>query len=173
MNLNRSRRSVRPWYAILLAAVAAGVIIFGVTQLGTPTTSAARTSTEDVSAENGVVQTTVSGSGEVEPGVDDTLNFGTSGTLKSVNVKVGEKVKKGHLIATLDPSPSDLTLEEAQASLTEAEDNLTEVEDGTSSGSSTGNSGSNGSSSNSNDSSSGATGSTASAARASATRSPA
>src|ERR1700684_1350103 len=129
MNLN-TQRSARPWYAILLAAVAAGVIIFGVTQLGTPTTSAARTSTEDVSAENGVVQTTVSGSGEVEPGVDDTLNFGTSGTLKSIDVKVGEHVKKGKLIATLDPSSADLTLEEAEASLTEAEDNLTEVEDG-------------------------------------------
>jgi multidrug efflux pump subunit AcrA (membrane-fusion protein) len=160
MNLNRSRRSVRPWYAILLAAVAAAVIIFGVTQLGSPASSAARTSTQDVSAENGVVQTTVSGSGEVEPGVDDTLNFGTSGTLKSVAVKVGQHVTKGQLIATLDPSSSELTLEEANASLTAAEDNLTEVEDGTSTGSASG--GSSNSSGNSNSASTGASASAAS-----------
>ena len=127
---------MRPWYAILLAAVAAGVIIFGITQLGTATSSAARTSTEEVAAADGVIQTTVSGSGEVEPGIDDTLNFATSGTLQSVDVKVGQHVKKGQLIATLDPSSAELTLESANASLTSAEDNLTEVEDGTSTGSS-------------------------------------
>src|SRR6201992_3407698 len=139
MNLN-PRRSVRPWYAILLAAVAAAVIIFGITQLGTATSSAARTSTEDVAAEDGVIQTTVSGSGEVEPGIDDTLNFATSGTLQSVDVKVGEHVKQGQLIATLDPSSAELTLESAEANVTEAEDNLTEVEDGDSTGSSSGSS---------------------------------
>jgi HlyD family secretion protein len=127
---------VRPWFVILLAAVAAGVIIFGVTQLGTSTASTARTSKEDVTAENGVVQSTVSGSGEVEPGVDDTLNFGTSGTLQSVSVKVGQHVKKGQLIATLSPTSAEQTLQEAEDSLAEAEDNLTEVEDGTSTGSS-------------------------------------
>jgi membrane fusion protein, macrolide-specific efflux system len=136
MNQTSSRRSVRPWYVILLAAVAAGVIIFGVTQLGTSTASTARTSKENVAAEDGVIQTTVSGSGEVEPGVDDTLNFGTSGTLQSVNVKVGDHVKKGQLIATLDPSSAELTLQEAENDVTEAEDNLTEVEDGDSTGSS-------------------------------------
>jgi multidrug efflux pump subunit AcrA (membrane-fusion protein) len=145
MNPSSSRRSVRPWYVVLLAAVAAGVIIFGVTQLGTSTASTARTSKETVAAENGVVQTTVSGSGEVEPGVDDTLNFGTSGTLQTVDVKLGQHVKKGQLIATLDPSSAQLTLQEAEASETEAQDNLTEVEDGdsttaNSSGSSTGSS---------------------------------
>jgi macrolide-specific efflux system membrane fusion protein len=144
---------VRPWYVILLAAVAAAVIIFGVTQLGTSTASTARTSKENVTAEDGVVQTTVSGSGEVEPGVDDTLNFATSGTLQSVNVKVGDHVKKGQLIATLDPSSAELTLEEAQANVTEAEDNLTEVEDGDSTGSSS-SGGSSGGSSNSSSSSS-------------------
>jgi macrolide-specific efflux system membrane fusion protein len=138
MNQTSSRRSVRPWYVILLAAVAAGVIIFGVTQLGTSTASTARTSKENVAAADGVIQTTVSGSGEVEPGVDDTLNFGTSGTLQSVNVKVGDHVKKGQLIATLDPSSAELTLQEDENNVTEAEDNLTEVEDGDSTGSSSG-----------------------------------
>jgi multidrug efflux pump subunit AcrA (membrane-fusion protein) len=141
---------VRPWFVILLAAVAAAVIIIGITEIGTPTSSA-RTSKETVTAENGVVQNTVAGSGNVEPGVDQTVNFATSGTLQSVNVKVGQHVKKGQLIATLDPSTAEQTLEEAQDSLAEAEDNLTEIEDGTTTGSS-GNSGSSGDSGNSGNS---------------------
>ena len=52
------------------------------------------------------------------------LNFATSGTLQSVNVKVGDHVKKGQLIATLDPSSAELTLEEAEANVTSAEDNF-------------------------------------------------
>ncbi|MDE3132806.1 MAG: HlyD family efflux transporter periplasmic adaptor subunit [Acidobacteriota bacterium] len=155
MHSNRSRRSVPPWYIILLAGVAAAVVIFGITQLGTSTASASRTSKQDVTAENGVVQSTVSGSGEVEPGVDDTLNFGTSGTLQSVDVKVGQHVKKGQLIATLDPSSARLTLKEAELSLTEAKDNLTSVENGTSSGSGSSGSGSSGSGSTGSGSSSG------------------
>ncbi len=136
MNHDRSRRSARPWYIISLAAVAAAVIILGVTQLGSPTSSAARTSKETVAAENGVVQATVSGSGEVEPGISDTLNFGTSGTLQTVNVTVGEHVNKGQLIATLDPSAAELTLKEAEVTLTEAKDNLAAVKAGDSTASS-------------------------------------
>ncbi len=141
---------MRPWYIISLAGIAAAIIALGITQLGTSTSRAARTSKETVAAANGVVQSTVSGSGEVEPGVDDTLNFGTSGTLRTLNVSVGEHVKKGQLIATLDPSSAELTLKEAEADLTAAKENLTEVEDGESTGSSS--SGDSSSSGSSNDS---------------------
>jgi membrane fusion protein, macrolide-specific efflux system len=130
MNQNRSRRSVRPWFVVLLAVVAGAVIVIGITEVGTPTSSA-RTSKETVTAENGVVQNTVSGSGNVEPGVDQAVNFATSGTLQSVSVKVGQHVKKGQLIATLDPSADELTLEQAQESLTAAEDELKSAQEGT------------------------------------------
>ena len=137
MNVH-ARRSAPPWYVVLLATAAAAVIIFAITQLGAPAASSARTSIEDVTAENGVVQATVAASGVVEPGVDDTLNFGTSGTLRSVAVRVGQHVKKGQLIATLDPAPAQLTLAEAEASLAVAQSNLTTLEDGSSTGSSAG-----------------------------------
>ncbi len=123
---------MRPWYVVMLAVLAAGVIVSGITQLGAPATSSARTSTEDVTAQDGVVQATVSGSGTVEPGVDDALNFGTSGPLQSVEVKVGQHVKKGQLIATLNPSAAQLTLAEAQASLAVAQSDLTALEDASS-----------------------------------------
>ena len=143
MTRRRGRRSSRPWYVFLLGAIAIAIVVLGIAELGTPTSSA-RVSKETVTAEDGVVQTTVSGTGNVEPTVDQDVNFDTSGTLQSVNVTVGEHVKKGQLIATLNPSSAQLTLQEAQDSLTAAQDNLTSVEDGDSSSGSSG-SGSSGS----------------------------
>lgn len=131
MNVH-AKRSTPPWYVVLLATAAVGIIIFAITQLGAPAVSFARTSIEDVTAENGVVQATVTAGGAVEPGVNDTLNFGTSGTLRSVDVRVGQHVKKGQLIATLDPAPAQLTLAEDEASLAVAQSNLTALEDGSS-----------------------------------------
>jgi multidrug efflux pump subunit AcrA (membrane-fusion protein) len=145
MTRRRGRRSARPWYLYLFGVVAIVIIALGVSEVGTPTSSA-RTSKEVVTAEDGVVQSTVSGSGNVEPGVDDAVNFATSGTLQTINVTVGEHVKKGQLIATLDPSSAQLTLQEAEDSLTSAEDNLTSAEDGDSTSSGSGSSNSSGSS---------------------------
>ncbi|MGC9220787.1 MAG: HlyD family efflux transporter periplasmic adaptor subunit [Solirubrobacteraceae bacterium] len=135
MNQTRARRSVRPWYIVLLSAVAAAVIVAGITQIGTAT-STARTSTETVAAANGVVQATVSGSGNVEPGVQDTVNFQTSGTLTAIDVTVGQHVKKGQLLATLDPSTARLTLQEADTTLAAAQDQLNADEESTTSSSS-------------------------------------
>jgi multidrug efflux pump subunit AcrA (membrane-fusion protein) len=129
MTRRRTTRSTRPWYLYLLAAVAAAAIVLGVSSLGAPATSSARTSKEVVAAADGVVQNTVSGSGNVEPGVEDEVNFETSGTLTSVRVKVGQHVKKGELLGTLDASSAELTLAGARATLTSAEDELTSAED--------------------------------------------
>lgn len=142
MNRRRGRRSLRPWYLYLFGAIAIAFVAFGVSELGTATGSTTRRSTEVVTAENGVVQTSVSGTGNVEPTIDDAVNFATSGTLKTIDVKVGEHVRKGQLIATLDPTSAELTLEQAQETLTAAEDSLTEEEDGDSSSSSSSSSGS-------------------------------
>lgn len=142
MNQIQSPRSVRPWYVVLLTVVAVAVIVAGITQIGTSTSSAARTSTEDVTAADGVVQSTVSGSGNVEPGVADDVNFQTSGTLTGIDVTVGEHVKKGQLIATLSPSAAELTLAEARTTLAAAEDQLTADEESTTSTSSSSGSGS-------------------------------
>jgi multidrug efflux pump subunit AcrA (membrane-fusion protein) len=141
MTRRRGRRSARSWYLYLFGVVAIAIIALGVSEVGAPTSSA-RTSKEVVTAQDGVVQSTVSGSGNVEPGVDDAVNFATSGTLQTINVTVGEHVKQGQLIATLDPTSAQLTLNEAQDGLTSAEDSLTAAEDGDSTSSGSGSSGS-------------------------------
>jgi multidrug efflux pump subunit AcrA (membrane-fusion protein) len=115
---------------VLLALVACGLAVAGVLELGAPSSSA-RTSRELVTAAKGVVQSTVSGSGNVEPGTDVEANFQTSGTLEHLYVAVGDHVTKGQLIATLDPTAAQNTLDQAEENLTSAEDNLTNAEEAT------------------------------------------
>jgi multidrug efflux pump subunit AcrA (membrane-fusion protein) len=81
----------RPWHLYMLGTVAITLIVIAITEIGPPSSSA-RTSTEIVTAQKGVVQSTVSGSGNVEAGTDLDLNFQTSGTLSKVYVKVGQLV---------------------------------------------------------------------------------
>ncbi|MFZ0043008.1 MAG: HlyD family efflux transporter periplasmic adaptor subunit [Solirubrobacteraceae bacterium] len=118
------------WYLIALAVLGVVVVGAAVLEVGPPT-STARTSREVVTAEKGVVQSTVSGTGNVEPGTDVEANFQASGTLQHLYASVGEHVVKGQLLATLDPTSAELTLSQAQENLTSAEDQLTSAEDAT------------------------------------------
>lgn len=123
-----------------LAALAAVLGYFAIAEVGTPTSSGSvsfRAQTETVTAEDGVVQSTVSGSGNVEAGVDDDVDFAISGTLAAVYVHDGEHVKKGQILARLDPSSAQLTLDGAQATLTAAKDTLATAEDDSSTTTST------------------------------------
>ena len=119
----------------LLAVPAVLVAVLAIGEIGPPSSSA-RTSTEVMTAEKGIVQSTVTGSGNVEAGTDVDVNFQTSGTLSHVYVTDGQHVQKGQLIATLDSTSAQLALDEAEATLTSAEDQLSSDEDGSSSSSS-------------------------------------
>jgi HlyD family secretion protein len=130
-----SLRQRGPWHLVVLAAVAVAIVVAALLELGPPSSSA-RTSRELITAEKGVVQSTVTGSGNVEPGTEVFANFKTSGTLADVFVSVGQHVHQGQLLATLDPTSAQLAVNQAQLSLDAAQDELTAAEDGSSSGSS-------------------------------------
>jgi multidrug efflux pump subunit AcrA (membrane-fusion protein) len=156
MNKPSRRRSLRQSIHLYALGAAAVVVAYlAISQIGT-STSSARTETETVTAEWGVVQSTTSGTGNVEAGVDDDVNFATSGTLTDVAVHVGEHVSAGQILATLDPTSADLTLAQAKINLQEAETALTDAEDGDATTGSTG-----GSSTGSSASTDGTTGDTA------------
>ncbi|MBV9605032.1 MAG: HlyD family efflux transporter periplasmic adaptor subunit [Solirubrobacterales bacterium] len=106
-----------------MAAAAVAVAVLAITEIGPPTSSA-RTSREVVTAEQGVAQSTVTGSGNIAAGTDVNVNFNTSGTLQDVYVHSGQQVHAGQLLADLDPTSADLSLSQAEESLTAAEDNL-------------------------------------------------
>jgi multidrug efflux pump subunit AcrA (membrane-fusion protein) len=118
------------WHLVLLGLVAVGVVLAAVLELGPPSSSA-RTSREVVTAAKGVIQSTVTGSGNVEPGTDVEASFQTSGTLQHLYAKTGDHVVKGQLLATLDPTAAQNTLNQAESNLTSAQDQLTNAEDAT------------------------------------------
>lgn len=61
-------------------------------------------------------------SGTVEEENGTTVSFAVAGTVSSVKVNLGDHVRKGQLIATLDPATLRNTYEAAKSTLTQAED---------------------------------------------------
>jgi len=59
-------------------------------------------------------------SGVARAGLTSRLSFRISGKVETLNVKVGDKVKKGDLIATLSPSDYQLERQKSQAALNQA-----------------------------------------------------
>ncbi len=60
-------------------------------------------STRTTTVKQGVVQSTVSGSGNIQSADQLNLGFKTSGTVTHIYVKAGQHVTQGQLLATLDP----------------------------------------------------------------------
>ena len=66
---------------------------------------------------SGSIQTTVTGTGQVEASNTITLNAKASGDITSVSVSAGQAVTKGQLIATVDSRDAKVALETAQIAL--------------------------------------------------------
>lgn len=118
-----SERSGRPWLNYALGIACLGAVVAAVLTIG-PAAGSSATSRRTAKAAAGVVQSTVSGSGNLEPHSQLNLGFKTAGTVEHVYVKAGQYVTEGTLIAALDPVPAEVTLEQARASLQSAEASL-------------------------------------------------
>lgn len=79
---------------------------------------------ETAKAEKGNLVRTVEVTGEVKPDLRLSLGFKSSGTLNRVAVKVGQKVKRGDLLAELESRDLRFSAERARAALAIAEANL-------------------------------------------------
>lgn len=99
--------------------VALGVIGFFGWRTLYPATAVTVVRTATVSLQN--VSTSVSATGSVQTSSDVGLNFGTSGIVRSLKVAVGDQVRKGELLATVDNRASQLAALQAQASEKSAE----------------------------------------------------
>src|SRR5580700_12051261 len=80
--------------------------------------------------QQGTVLATVSASGTLEAAQDLGLNFTTGGKVTAIDVKVGQRVTAGQLLAEVDPTSSKDSLDQAQAQLSAAEAQLTAAEQG-------------------------------------------
>src|SRR3984893_14623075 len=101
-----------------------GILLVGLiardTFLSTPAAAAIRTSTAD----RGTVTSVVSGTGSLLPAGRMNVSFKQTGILTEVDVKVGDKVTTGQLLARIDSTTQQAALAQAQASLASAQANL-------------------------------------------------
>ena len=79
-------------------------------------------------ATTGTLRQTVSATGTIEPASRADLSFGVGGTVKAVDVAVGQKVRVGQTLATLDTTDLSSAVDLAQASLTAAQSQQTSLE---------------------------------------------
>ncbi|WCN79003.1 efflux RND transporter periplasmic adaptor subunit [Micromonospora sp. LH3U1] len=96
--------------------------------------------TRTVSVSRGTVTATVAADGSVRSASTASASFATAGTVTAISVRVGDLVKKGQLLATVDPAAAQRDLDVAKANLTAARDALDRAEEGGSDTSSTENS---------------------------------
>src|ERR1700728_930203 len=120
--------ATRPWLNYLLGVACVGAIVAAFLVVG-PASSSQATVTRTATVAQGVVQSTVSGSGNLAAASQLNLGFKTSGTVTNIYVSQGEHVTEGQLLATLDPQSAEVTLEQAKASLLSAEANLAKEEE--------------------------------------------
>jgi multidrug efflux pump subunit AcrA (membrane-fusion protein) len=107
---------------VALAAVAAAAVAGAVVVVGAPATSTAQERT--VSVARGVIQSTVSGSGNLAPANQVDVDFATSGEITHIYVKEGQHVARDELLAKIDPDAANVALAQAEASLQSAQDTL-------------------------------------------------
>ncbi|HZQ77504.1 MAG TPA: biotin/lipoyl-binding protein, partial [Acidimicrobiia bacterium] len=121
--MNMRTRSIVLYSTLAVAVVGAGGLAYGAIDSSNGGPSS-KTATRLVSATVGTVSQTVSASGTVQPATSLDLNFVNGGVLTAVNVKAGDKVAIGQVLATIDPAKANVALETAKANLAAAQQKL-------------------------------------------------
>ena len=98
---------------VALAALAAAAVVGAVAVVGSPATSSAQERT--VTVARGVIQSTVSGSGNLEPANEADVDFATSGEITHIYVKAGQHVSEDEILAKVDPDAANVDLAQAEA----------------------------------------------------------
>ncbi len=120
--------ATRPWLNYLLGVACVGAIVAAFLLVG-PASGSQATVTRTAVAAQGVVQSTVSGSGNLQASSQLDLGFKTSGTVTNIYVTQGQHVTEGQLLATLNPESAEVALEQARASLQSAIADLAQEEE--------------------------------------------
>jgi macrolide-specific efflux system membrane fusion protein len=119
------RRGRRLWLingALVVALLAAGWGAYTLLWPSSATTTP--TGVRTVAASRTSVVESVSAAATVQSSYTTNADFGASGTVTQINVKVGDTVTKGQQLAKLDDAQARLQLSAAKSSLSSAKDNL-------------------------------------------------
>lgn len=108
--------------AIYAGAATVGVLIMAALARNNP-----ETEYDTQVVERGTLRQTVQVTGEVVSSADIDLRFESSGRIRTVSAKVGDVVKQGDLLATIDDRNEGIRVMSARASLQSAQANLQRV----------------------------------------------
>ncbi|GIE74697.1 RND transporter [Actinoplanes philippinensis] len=130
MKVRLSRHPSLVVNAVIGAVLVAGAYTVYETFSGTDDGATAATASErTVTVQQGTVTKTATADGTLESASTASATFETSGTVTSISVKVGDKVKKGQVLAKVDPAAAQRSLDAAEADLDAAQDALDRAED--------------------------------------------
>ncbi|WP_433212781.1 efflux RND transporter periplasmic adaptor subunit [Dactylosporangium sp. CS-047395] len=107
--------------AVLAAAAVTTVVLTGHDEKAPVQVSTAKVA-------RGAVSSTVSAAGTVQAQATRSLGFTTSGTLTELNVKAGDTVAEGAVLAKIDPSSAQDAVDQASESVSNAQDSLDKAE---------------------------------------------
>src|SRR5215212_3954388 len=126
-DVKQPAQRVQRWLLLpLLLALIAGVVFWWL-----PSRLAPATTTTTAAVSQGALTLSVSSGGSVAAARTVDLPFQQSGIVTAVNVKVGDQVKAGQTLATIDAADLQLQLQQAQANLKSAQAKLAQTKNGT------------------------------------------
>ena len=112
------KRNITLIIIVLLVAATVGYFIY----TNNSRASAATQNVQTATVTRGTLTATVSGAGPVAARAQAALNFGTTGTVKQVYVKVGGQVKQGQVLAEADSTALQFALANAQLAFNRSEE---------------------------------------------------
>ena len=121
--MNFSKRTYIVVAGVFVIALVA-VLAFLVSRNGQDTSAS---NMEIAAVRRGTLVATVSATGAVSPVREADLGFNTTGSITQLNVKQGDRVQTGQLLAKLDTRALDLQLTQAEANLTAAQAKLDQL----------------------------------------------
>jgi membrane fusion protein, macrolide-specific efflux system len=124
---SRRRRYVVIGAAVVLVVGLALGLGLGLTG-GSPATGLV-VSTQVVKATTGTIKETVAASGTLQPASQANLSFGVSGVVTAVDIKAGQTVTAGQVLATVGTAALQADVDSAQAQLESAQARLTSDKD--------------------------------------------
>jgi RND family efflux transporter MFP subunit len=114
----RRRRTAIVAIVVVVLAGAGGLIYWLTSGPSSPTGLVV--TTETVPVTTGTIQQTVASSGTIQPASQASLNFAVAGTVTAVNVKAGQTVTNGQVLATLNTTALAEQVAAAEAQLSSA-----------------------------------------------------
>ncbi|QRG70490.1 efflux RND transporter periplasmic adaptor subunit [Brevibacillus choshinensis] len=130
MFFSKGRTGKTKWVALGLAVVLIGGGVYGYRTLMTPQRAQAAFQVEKV--KKGDVSETVLASGTVQASKRSSLSFADAedakDSISSIKVSVGDQVKAGQVLATMDDSVAQIQVTNSQANLLSAEAKLEEAQ---------------------------------------------